>query len=188
MAAESRGAQRRVYLDHLRGVAVLLMIAVHLFDSWTRSPDRESSRFSVAMLVGGMGTTLFLTLAGVAVGLSAGSKFRRSGDANAAALAVAARGLEIFALAFVFRLQAWFLGWSHSAMDLLKVDVLNIMGPSIAAAALLWRIGGSTRWRGLIFGAATALAAFVTPAVRSLPPGWLPEPIFAYVVHVPGLS
>ena len=179
---------RREHLDWLRGVAVLLMIDVHLFDSWTAFPDRDSRAFSVAMAIGGAGTTLFLFLAGVSVALSAGSKLRRTGDVALAARAVALRGGEIFALAFVFRLQAWFLGWSHRPMDLLKVDILNIMGPSIVAAALLWRIGRSTRWRVLIFAAATALAAFVTPAINSLPPGWLPEPIFAYVVHVPGLS
>jgi uncharacterized membrane protein len=188
MSAESTGAQRRVYLDHLRGVAVLLMIDAHLFDSWTRFPDRESRPFGAAMLVGGIGTTLFLALAGVAVGLSAGSKFRRTGDASAAALAVAARGLEIFALAFVFRLQAWFLGWSHSAADLLKVDVLNIMGPSIAIAALLWRAGGTAVQRTAIFFSATALVAFSTPVVRTLAPGTLPDPLQAYIVPVEGLS
>ena len=97
MAAEPRGLQRRSYLDLLRGIAVLLMIDAHLFDSWTRFPDRETAAFDWAMLLGGMGTTLFLTLAGVAVALSAGSKLRRTGSPAAASAAVARRGLEIFA-------------------------------------------------------------------------------------------
>src|SRR6188472_3818790 len=111
MAAEPRGLQRRSYLDLLRGIAVLLMIDAHLFDSWTRFPDRETAAFEWVMLLGGMGTTLFLTLAGVAVALSAGSKLRRTGSPAAASAAVARRGLEIFLLAFVFRFQAWMLGW-----------------------------------------------------------------------------
>ena len=115
MAAEPPGLQRRSYLDLLRGIAVLLMIDAHLFDSWTRFPDRETAAFGRAMLFGGMGTTLFLTLAGVAVALSAGSKLRRTGSPAAASAAVARRGLEIFLLAFVFRFQAWMLGWSHSS-------------------------------------------------------------------------
>src|SRR5687767_4827025 len=105
--------RRREHLDWLRGVAVLLMIDAHLFDSWMRVPDRDTGAFRLLMIVGGGGTTLFLFLAGVAVALSAGSKLRRTGHAGAAAKAVALRGLEIFALAFVFRLQAWILGWSH---------------------------------------------------------------------------
>jgi uncharacterized membrane protein len=188
MAAEPRGSQRRGYLDFLRGIAVLLMIEAHLLDSWTRSPDRESGPFALALLFGGMGTTLFLALAGIAVALSAGSKLRRTQDPAAASAAVVRRGLEIFALAFVFRLQAWVLGWSHSPADLLKVDILNIMGPSIVAAALLWRVGRTTGQRAWIFAGAAALVAFITPLVRTLPAGSLPDPLQAYFVPVAGLS
>jgi hypothetical protein len=107
---------------------------------------------------------------------------------DAAARAVALRGLEILALALVFRIQAFFLGWSHRWLDLLKVDILNVMGPSIAVAALLWRLGSSVRSRAVIFAIATAATAFVTPLIRTLPPGWLPQPLYAYIVPVPGLT
>jgi uncharacterized membrane protein len=188
MAGEPRGFQRRSYLDVVRGIAVLMMIEAHLLDSWTRFPDRESPAFDWAMLLGGMGTTLFLTLAGVAVALSAGSKLRRTGSPGAASTAVARRGLEIFALAFVFRFQAWILGWSHSPSDLLKVDILNIMGPSIVLAALLWKVGRSASQRAWIFAVATALVAFVTPIVRAVPAGSLPDALQAYITPLAGLS
>jgi uncharacterized membrane protein len=189
MTDDSRGLRRRTYLDFLRGIAVLLMIDAHLFDSWTRFPDRESRTFGVAMLLGGMGTTLFLVLAGIAVALSAGSKVRRTQDAGAASRAVMRRGLEIFALAFVFRFQAWILGWSHQPTDLLKVDILNIMGPSIVFAALLWRAGRTATQRFWLLAAAAALVAFITPEVRALlPPGVLPDALQAYLVPVAGLS
>lgn len=189
MGVRSAGPpRRREHLDWLRGVAVLLMIDAHLFDSWTRFPDRDTRAFGIAMIIGGAGTTLFLFLAGVAVALSAGSKLRRTGDMDAAARVVAWRGLEILALALVFRVQAFFLGWSHRWLDLLKVDILNVMGPSIAVAALLWRLGSSARNRALIFAIATAATAFLTPLIRTLPPGWLPQPLYAYIVPVPGLT
>jgi uncharacterized membrane protein len=180
--------RRREYLDWLRGVGVLLMIDVHLFDSWTRFPDRETRGYDIAMIFGGAGTTLFLFLAGVAVALSAGSKLRRTGDVGAAARAVALRGLEIFALAFVFRLQAFFLGWSSRWLDLLRVDILNVMGPSIAASALLWRLGSSARNRSVIFAIATAATSVLTPIARTVPPGWLPHAFYAYIVPVSGLT
>ena len=189
MGVRSAGPpRRREHLDWLRGVAVLLMIDAHLFDSWTRFPDRDTRAFGIAMIIGGAGTTLFLFLAGVAVALSAASKLRRTGDMDAAARAVAWRGLEIFALALVFRVQAFLLGWSHRWLDLLKVDILNVMGPSIAVAALLWRLGSSARNRALIFAIATAATAVLTPLIRTLPPGWLPQPLYAYIVPVPGLT
>jgi uncharacterized membrane protein len=189
MGVRSDGSpRRREHLDWLRGVAVLLMIDAHLIDSWTRFPDRNTRAFDIAMLVGGAGTTLFLFLSGVSVGLSAGSKLRRTGNEDAAARAVARRGLEVFALAFLFRLQAFFLGWSHRWLDLLKVDILNVMGPSIAAAALLWRFGSSTRSRAVIFAIGTAATSFLTPIIRTLPLDWLPQPLYAYIVPVQGLS
>jgi uncharacterized membrane protein len=179
---------RREHLDWLRGAAVLLMIEAHLFDSWTAEPDRQTAAFRVLMVIGGGGTTLFLFLAGVAVALSAGSKLRRTGSISRAANAVVRRGLGIFALAFLFRLQAWILGWSHRPTDLLKVDILNIMGPSIVVAALLWRLGTSSWARALIFAAVAAATAFLTPLTRMLPPAFLPAPILAYIVPVAGLS
>ena len=76
---------RREYLDWLRGVAVLIMIEAHLVDSWTGAADRQTPAFAAAMIVGGMGGSLFLFLAGSAVALSASSKLRRTGDPEVAA-------------------------------------------------------------------------------------------------------
>ncbi|HEY7501895.1 MAG TPA: heparan-alpha-glucosaminide N-acetyltransferase domain-containing protein [Vicinamibacterales bacterium] len=181
-------ASRKRYLDWLRGVAVLVMIEAHIFDSWTRPPDTQTTEFGYAMIVGGLGAPLFLFLAGVAVPLSAGAKLRRSGDHAAASRAVARRGLEIFGLAFLFRVQSWILGWGP-ARNLLKIDILNIMGPSIAAAALLWRASTSCARRLTLFAAAAAATAIATPLVRlSSLVGALPEPIKGYVAPVPGLS
>ena len=188
MEGESPGSRRRTYLDLLRGVAVLLMIGAHLFDSWTRPADRGVTAFSATMFVGGFGTTLFLMLAGVAVALSAGSKLRRGGDVWSASSAVIRRGLELYALALVFRVQSWFLGWSHTPADLLKVDILNIMGPSIVFAGLLWRAGATPPQRLWLFAAATAVTAVMTTFVRSMPTNVLPEALRAYIVPVPGLS
>ena len=90
----SDGPSRRTYLDVLRGVAVLVMIEAHVLDSWTRLSDRQTRHFTDAIVIGGFGAPLFLFLAGVAVPLLAGSKFRRSGDVGAASRAVVRRGLN----------------------------------------------------------------------------------------------
>ena len=189
MIPGSKATTRRGYLDWLRGVAVLIMIEAHLVDSWTGSPDRESAAFGLAMIVGGFGAPLFLFLAGVAVSMSAGSKVRRSGDIKASSSAVARRGLEIFGLAFLFRLQAWILGWSPSTRALLKVDILNIMGPSIIAAAALWGAARTNRSRLVLLGSATFAVAMLTPVLRNAPFILaLPEPIEAYFRPIPGLT
>jgi uncharacterized membrane protein len=181
-------APRRHYLDVLRGLAVLVMIEAHVIDSWTRATDRETFWFGASMILGGFGAPLFLFLAGVAVSLSASSKSRRLGDDRAAARLVEKRGAEIFGLAFLFRLQSFVISRSAS-WALLKVDILNIMGPAIAGCAWLWGLFRGTRARILAFTAATALIAFVTPPVRALGfLGALPRYVQGYIRPVPGLT
>ncbi len=163
------------------------MIQAHLLDSWTRVDDRGWP-FEWAMIVAGFGAPMFLFLAGTSVALSAASKVRRTGDARAAARAVIRRGGWIFFLAFVFRVQAWILGWGPPR-TLLRVDILNIMGPSIAAAAALWGALGSTRARCLAWGAAALAFALLTPVVRATPVlDALPDPLEAYLRPISGLS
>src|SRR3954454_21844223 len=172
---------RRAYLDWLRGIAVLIMIEAHLIDSWTGVPDRNTRLFEWSMVLGGFGAPLFLMLAGVAVSLSAGSKARRGANDRAAAVAVMRRGLEIFGLAFLFRFQALILGWS-SYRTLLRVDILNVMGPAIVAAAALWGLCRGPRRRVLAFLAATLATTLLTPILRTV--SWLssmPDPIGAYL-------
>jgi uncharacterized membrane protein len=180
----------------MRGLAVLIMIEAHVIDSWTRAADRHSYQFGWSMILGGFGAPLFLFLAGLSVALSASSKLRRFGDATAAYRAVVRRGLEIFVLAFVFRVQAWVLGWGSPA-TLLKVDILNIMGPSIMAAAALWGLAARAGRRGdparylpyLLFFAATLAMTLLTPIVRaSATFAVLPDPIEAYLRPIRGLT
>jgi uncharacterized membrane protein len=172
---------RRGYLDWLRGVAVLIMIEAHMFDSWTRFPDNRTREFTYAMILGGFGAPLFLFLAGVMVPLSAGSKLRRSGDPTTAWRTVAMRGLQIFGLAFLFRAQSWILGWANP-LDLLRVDILNIMGPSMIAAAALWAAARTASGRASIYAIATLVIVMLTPPVRVWPAlAALPDPIEGYL-------
>lgn len=181
-------AGRRTYLDVLRGIAVLIMIEAHVIDSWTRPADRGSRAFGESLILGGFGAPLFLFLAGVSVAMSAGSKARRSGDPAAAARAVQKRGLEIFALAFVFRFQSYIL--SHApAWTMLKVDILNIMGPAIVAAAALWALGRAPAARIALFAVAAAAVVLITPPIRQIAAlAVLPDSIEGYLRPIPGLT
>jgi uncharacterized membrane protein len=173
----------------MRGLAVLIMIEAHLVDSWTGLPGRATPAFSWAMIVGGFGAPLFLLLAGLSVVLSAGSKFRRSNDARAASRAVVRRGFEIFLLAFLFRAQAWILGWA-APWTLLRVDILNIMGPCIMGAAIVWGAARPPRARAAAFLAVMLAFTLLTPLVRNSSP-WLaalPDPIEAYIRPVEGFT
>jgi uncharacterized membrane protein len=184
----SAPATRRTYLDVLRGVAVLVMIEAHVIDSWTRASDRQTRAFGNSLILGGFGAPLFLFLAGVAVAMSAGSKWRRGGDVRAAVRAVQKRGLQIFLLAFVFRFQSLVL--SHgAAWTMLKVDILNVMGLSIVLAATLWGLTARAGARLVIFAAATLAFVLAAPAVRgSEALAILPNSIEGYLRPIPGLT
>jgi len=181
------GATRRGYIDWLRGILVLIMIEAHTLDAWTRLDARQNGAYGWAMIVGGFGAPGFLFLAGIAVALAAGSRMRRGRTPEEAAALARRRALQIFGLAFLFRLQSWAISGGDPAQALLKVDILNIMGLSMLAAAVLWGLG-RFRWdRFTWLLGATVFVAMITPIVRSSP--WfspLPDPIEWYIRPIPG--
>lgn len=180
-------AVRHAYLDWVRGVAVLIMIEAHVLDSWTRAADRTRPLFGYAMIIGGFGAPLFLFLAGLAVVLSAESKVRKTGDFAASWRAVEKRGWQVFGLAFLFRLQSYILSGAYSLLSLLKVDILNVMGPAIAMTALTGRMTRNPLVRGVLFAAGAAAITLLTPIVRAMPQlAWLADPIEWYVRPTPG--
>lgn len=181
------GTVRYAYLDWVRGLAVLIMIEAHVLDAWTHAADRTRPLFGYAMVLGGFGAPLFLFLAGVAVALSAESKYRKTGDFSLAWWSVQKRGWQIFGLAFLFRLQSYVLSGGFSAVSLLKVDILNIMGPSIAMAALTGSTVGSKSTRGALFAGAAAAISLLTPIIRMTAVlAWLPDPVEWYFRPSPG--
>ena len=172
---------RQAYLDRVRGLAVLIMIEAHVLDSWTRVPDRTTNAFGWAMVLGGFGAPLFLFLAGVSVVLSAESKYRKTGDFDASWSAVQKRGWQVFGLAFLFRLQSYILTFGYSGMSLLKVDILNVMGPAIAGAAIAGRFVKTKSHRAVLFAAIAAALSMATPIVRTTwLLDWLPDPVEWY--------
>jgi uncharacterized membrane protein len=156
---------RRTYLDWLRGVAVLIMVEAHTFNAWT-APSERSDLYRLLMVVGGFGAPAFLFLAGVAMPLAIAGRMRK-GLAAAEALKMARRrGWQVFVLAFLFRFQSWVIS-RGPALTLLKVDILNILGLSMLAAAVLWGLARTRAARIALFVAAAAAVAAVAPAIRS---------------------
>jgi uncharacterized membrane protein len=172
---------RLLYLDWLRGVAVLAMVHAHILDSWTRTADRQQQPYYMLQWIGGVASPLFLFLAGVAMAMSAASKGRQAHSHADGARAARRRAWEIFFLAFVFRLQAEILGFGPLS-TLLKVDMLNIMGLSMVAASLLWQITEDRRIRIALFALLTTTITLLTPLVRATTSlEFLPDPIEAYL-------
>lgn len=173
---------RRPYIDWARGIAVLVMIEAHTLDAWTSLADRSSPAFRYLNILGGFAAPLFLWLAGVSLVLAADSKFRATGNREAAHLQLIRRGLEIFVLAFLFRLQALLITPGSPLITLFRVDILNVMGPSIVAAGLIWGLVGNRVWLAVAYSVLTMAMAMITPILRSAPMvGMLPTFVQWYI-------
>jgi hypothetical protein len=117
--------------------------------------------------------------------MAASSRAVKVGHAAAASMA-RMRGLQVFGLAFLFRLQSQLLGWGAFS-NFLKVDILNVMGIAMIAAAILWGLSSNRSTRIVIFAIATVLVAMSTPLVREAGIlAMLPDPIEAYIRPLPG--
>jgi hypothetical protein len=161
------------------------MVGAHVTDAWTRLEDRGRTLYMYTVFVAGFAAPLFLFLAGLTLTLAASSRAAKVGHRDAAAVACK-RGLQILALAFLFRLQSQLLGWGPLS-NFLKVDILNIMGVALTAAAILWALSERRAVRLLLFAAVTAVVAMTTPLVREAAAlAVLPDPIEAYIRPLPG--
>jgi uncharacterized membrane protein len=160
---------RRAYVDWARGIAVLLMIEAHTLDAWTllKPPVRRTIAFRDATVLGGFAAPLFLWLAGLAVVLAATRTAERTGSRRAAVEMICRRGLEIFILAFLFRLQGFVVTPGSAPVNLFRVDILNIMGPAIVAAGLVWGLGRGATGRVCAYSLLATAFAMATPLVRA---------------------
>ncbi len=162
------------------------MVLAHVVDAWTEDADRTRTAFYRVTFLGGLAAPGFLFLAGLGTAFSGASQRRRGLTLAAARWALVRRGLIIFGLAFAFRLQAFILGLGRP-IDLLKVDVLNVMGVALVGAALLWSLADDDRVRVWLAVAVTAALAFAAPLVRAAV--WidaLPGPVQWYLRPSPG--
>lgn len=178
---------RRGYLDWLRGVAVLVMVEAHLFDSWVAEPDRSEVPYQWSIILGGFSAPLFLFLAGVALALAAGSRSRRGAAAAEVAALARKRGWQILGLAFLFRLQSFLVSGGPFPETVLKVDILNVMGLSMVMAGAVWTLASTSQRRAALLVTATVAFAVATPIVRPAAI-WesFPYPIQWYARAVPG--
>jgi uncharacterized membrane protein len=141
-----RSIARLLYLDWLRGLAVLMMILWHVVDAWTRLDDRDSELFRAVGFTGGWAAPLFLLLAGVSIPLAGESRLARGTTRAEASWTLQRRGWLVFALAHLFRLQSFILNPAASWNSLLKPDILNILGLGIVLTAWLWGRARDARW------------------------------------------
>jgi len=122
----------------MRGLACLLMFQTHCYDAWLGGDARNTSFLKGSQLLGTLPAPLFLFLAGVSFALVTDKLIRKNLSPAEITRTMARRGAEIFAFGLLFRLQEYLIAWGWAPWsDLLRVDVLNIIGLSMILMALL---------------------------------------------------
>jgi uncharacterized membrane protein len=187
--AVDKNKQRLLYIDGMRGLACIFMFQTHCYDAWLSPSARASKFFRWSQLASTPAATSFLFLVGVSLSLAIDGMYRRGADSRAVVASTLKRGAKILALAFLFRSQELLHGFrSVKLAGLLRVDVLNVIGVSIALLSLLAWVR-DRRVRGFA-AALTALGiAMLTPLVwTAWRPTWLPWYLESYLdgVHTFG--
>ncbi|HEY6129817.1 MAG TPA: heparan-alpha-glucosaminide N-acetyltransferase domain-containing protein [Candidatus Acidoferrum sp.] len=186
--------KRLAYIDWMRGLACVLMFQTHCYDSWLTADAKKTEFFRYSQMGGTLPAPLFIFLAGISVALVTERLRGKGAERGAIAKQIMWRGAEVFGLGILFRVQEFILGIPISPWtDLLRVDVLNILGISmILMGALCWAAGsrtaGALRSRNLATAVTAAAAvALATPLLwTSWRPRFLPWEMESYVngVHI----
>ncbi len=174
MAQQASG--RLEYIDWMRGLACVLMFQTHCYDSWLSPQARKSGFFLWSQLGGTLPAPLFVFLAGVSFALVTGRLRAKGLPANQIGRTTIRRGAEIFGLGLLFRVQEFLLGqpWAPRT-DLLRVDVLNILGLSMILMGLLCRVTSALFPRNAVRARRRDIfaAVFVAAAIAlATPPLW----------------
>jgi uncharacterized membrane protein len=189
--------RRLAYVDWMRGLACLLMFQWHCYNSWLSDDARKSGLYIWSKIGGTLPAPLFIFLAGVSFALVT-EKLREKGTArDVVARNTLLRGAEIYGLGLLFRAQEFFLGYPHAPWtDLLRVDILNILGLSMMLMGVLcWATASHSpatditnsvsisRRRAIAFALITAaLVALLTPLFwTNYRLKWLPWPLESYI-------
>jgi uncharacterized membrane protein len=194
-APAAQKMSRLAYIDWMRGLACVLMFQTHCYDSWLSPAARKSSSLiNWSQLGGTLPAPLFIFLSGVSFALVT-ERLREKGlERGAIAKQTILRGAEIFGMGLLFRVQELALGYPWSPWtDLLRVDVLNILGLSMMLMGVLCWVTGSgsvaaARLRTLVAGVftATSVAMATPPLWTTHRPKFLPWPLESYIngVHI----
>jgi uncharacterized membrane protein len=184
------GTGRLGYVDWLRGFACLAMFQVHCYDSWLTPAAKNTAFYGWSRFGGILPAPLFLFLAGISVALVTDRARRKGIAAGQIAKKTIRRGGEILLLGLLFRVQEFALGWPWSPWtDLLRVDVLNVIGVSIMLLGLVcWVAQGRLANAAAAIGAGLGIAMLAPPLWTTWRPRWLPWFLESYINGVHNLD
>jgi uncharacterized membrane protein len=196
----------------MRGLACILMFQTHCYDAWLGGDARNTGFLKGSQLLGTLPAPLFLFLAGISFALVTDKLICKNLSPAEITRAMARRGAEILAFGLLFRLQEFLIAWGWAPWsDLLRVDILNIIGLSMimmaitcgATLTVVRKTSGSHQGMssgipkivdkksgfshrnstlvGVAIAAAALIALLTPPLYTTWRLRWLPWPIESYI-------
>jgi uncharacterized membrane protein len=183
-------ASRIEHVDVLRGLAVIFMILLHTADGWLLPELKLGASWQLIRVFGGLAAPLFLALAGLSLGLKWGP--RTMAERHAGLWADAGRGLSIWVLGYLMRVQMWFVdggGYKQLTAWIGALGLLLAYGLAYRTFTKLGQPG--TSWpsfgRTLMFSVVLATATLLWLAPR-VPPTRLAGLLRVDVLQAIGMS
>ena len=168
------------FLDWMRGLAAAVMLQGHIFDSFSRKDLKDQSAYVFSQFLGGLAPAIFLALTGVTFAFLMDRNERRNLPMWTRWIEAVKRARYLLLIAFLFRFQLWVFAWGQSNWrDLLKVDVLNVMGVSMLLFSPLALLALAERARAAaLIG---LMIACVAPLMSMADSSWMNPYVVAYV-------
>lgn len=117
------------FIDWTRGLAAVVMLQGHTFNSFARTDLRTKDAYMLSQFAGGLPPAIFLFLTGITFAFLMHSQERKETSARKKIWAALKRSRYLFLIAFLFRIQLYVFGYPDSPVtEIFKVDVLNCMG------------------------------------------------------------
>src|SRR5580698_2079443 len=168
----------------MRGLAVLVMIECHTFNSFARLDIRNGGPYVLSQFVGGMAAPLFLFMAGMTFGFQMESLERREPNRWRRWLVALRRAGYIMVIAFAFRIGNWIASIPRPEFsEITKVDILNSMALAMGAFAASSLFDGKNRVRFALGGALAV--AVLAPVIEGLSWSGTPQLIVEYLAPGP---
>ena len=171
----SGAADRKLWLDWQRGLAVVYMVEWHAWDSWRADAVAHGPLHDAVSLIGGLAAPSFLYMAGMGHLLGDAALERKGVPAGERRGRAARRALSLLAIAYLFRAAEFLLGGAFREpggwRDLLRVDILNVIAVAFLVASLI-TVGLPPLAQALLAATAAAAVALLTPVVA----GWQHAP------------
>ena len=170
---------RLAFIDWTRGLAAVIMLQGHVFDSFTRTDLRSQGPFMFSQFLGGLPPAIFLFLTGITFAFMMHREERLTSSGWKRIIGALKRARYLFLIAFLFRIQLYVFGFPTSpAGELLRVDILNCMGMAMLIFAPMAVFATVERIR--LCAVLGLVIAGLSPVVSMIDAGSVPWIVRAY--------